>query len=325
MRHRDGRSGHVVVAGEDRAGTALAGQQFFGRQQTRAVGVVARLHQMLVQTQPGLRKRGLKSFETPRAGRQIGVSGDIADAGMPLLDQMLGDLLGRSKFIDAHTGHVGTEMIGRDHYHRHLGAHQFQHRSTGFAQRRRQDHPGHTLGEFARGLAFGIGVQIVPAVDHQLDRSARGDSQHAQQQLAQIRAAGVAVDQRNARALRSGQRTCGEVGCVAEFVDRTHHALAGGIAHAAVIVDHTRNGHRRDLCQRRYLVDGGRAAGAADRFPDLLQAWPLQVRTNVGGCMRVAAGARAAGAGMRMHVMVPGSRQIGVMRATAVAASERTA
>ncbi|MNM55234.1 hypothetical protein D3C81_663700 [compost metagenome] len=241
------------------------GQQLLGGLEPGPIGVIAFLNQTGLHLQPGFVQRGDETIVAPRAGTQVVASADETDAAVTLGNQVLGHFLAGVEVVDADAGDIVAEAPRCDGDDRDAGLDEFRQGHTRLAQRWRQENAVNAGTKRTRRLAHGFGIHVVPVIDNQLDGGTRGDAQQADQQFAQIGAAGVGVDQCNARVLRGGQRTRGQVGRVVQLAHGTHDPLARGIADLA-LVERSGHGHRRYASQGGHLIDRHATVLAADRF-----------------------------------------------------------
>ncbi len=184
----------------------------------------------------------------------------------------------RRLFVIDANGRGRAWRLARRHHHRRQSRRLQQLDDTvRIAQRRRQDHsidpgrdqPFDRLPLAALGIAF---------LDHQLDARTAALVQAAEQELAQIGRARVAVEQSDPHRPRAGQTARRRIGRIAELANRLADPLARRRPDVLFTVDDARDSHRRHAGMARHVVDGATAL-ASSGDPLVQYQLTLQSRT----------------------------------------------
>ena len=187
----------------------------------------------------------------------------------PSDEKIVGHLVGGGEIVDAHARGLRIEASGRDRHRRHARLLQRGQHVGGFAERRRQDDAGGAaFDQLARGGAFRGGAGEFAFLQNDLGALAARFVERADQELAEIGGAGVAVEQTEARADTSGEAAGGGIGGVIEVLDGGHHRGARRFAHVLLAIDDARHRHRRHPGAPCHIVD---RRGAARFFSCLMR------------------------------------------------------
>src|SRR6185437_1833893 len=114
VRHRDHRSGHVIVTGKDGGRARRGGDELLGRIESGAVAEESLLHDGRVRLAVRLAQRRLEPEPALAAGCLVRMSLDEADAAMAHGQQVASHLVRRLEIIDPYAGGVGAEAAGGD-------------------------------------------------------------------------------------------------------------------------------------------------------------------------------------------------------------------
>ena len=175
--------------------------------------------------------------------------------------------VGRFEVVDADAGCVRSESTGGHRYGRNAAFLQLGQDHVGLAHRGRQDDPGHaTFDQTSDGRALPSGGAGFTLLQHQLGALATAFIQRTEQKLAQIRGAGIAVEQADPDVLSAGQAARGWIGGVAQVFDRGEHRFAGGFPDVSLAIYNSRNGHRRHAGLARDVVNRRATTAAAASF-----------------------------------------------------------
>src|SRR4051812_30195739 len=115
------------------------------------------------------------------------------------------------------------------------------------ADRRRQDHPRNTTVEQASdGRTFLRSRGGLAFFQHQLRALAAALIERAEQELAQVRGTGVAVEQADPDVFRTGQAARSRIWRVPQVFDGRENGFTRGLPDVAFAVYNSRNGHGGD-------------------------------------------------------------------------------
>ena len=258
MRNGYHRGRHIIIAGKNRCRSRLNGQQLFRSLQARSITVEALFDARRLDARIRLAQRGFKSQPPLPAGRLVWMPLDERDPAMTQLQEIPRHFVSGFEVVDADAGGVRAEATGGYRYSRHGAFPQLRQDYMRLADRGRQDDPRHApVDQTSDGSAFPVRGDGFTFFQHQLSALATAFIQRAEQKLAQIRSAGVAVEQPDPDVFSAGQASRRRIGRVAQVFDRGEYGFTGGFPNVSLAIYNSRNGHRgyaglaRDVMNRR--------------------------------------------------------------------------
>ena len=277
----DRTDGHVVVAREDGGRPLRQRQQLAHGCHARLEGEPALHHVRRVLLQSGAREAVAVAGQAPDAGAVFQIANDVGDAAVAERYQVFHHRRGGFALAQHHADAVLGMVARRDRGERHALPVQAIEQLRMIGERRREDQP---VGPVPRQDVLDALDEVRRRGDQRLHHHAvvlrLACFQHAGLHFHDVAGRTVVVQQADhegaigRQAARRGERP------VVERGDGIHHALAHGVAHVRIIVEHPRDGLLRCSNGTGDVVDGHARHESLALFNDCVPVhqagWPAE-------------------------------------------------